>query len=137
MRVAFVYSTKDRALVGITRYMVGIFEKSGHTVKIFEIEGINSPINFRPYELIFVGSYVVSAFGGKISGDVVNFLKSVVGLEGKKTIAYIRPAMFGTDKALRRLMSNMESKGAFVVDFEAIKGEKDAQVLLGRHLSKE
>ena len=136
MRVAFVYLGKDKALQHSTRYMIHTFEKSGHTVKAIEIEDVSSPINLRPYDIIFVGASVVSAFGGKISPEVVNFLKGVVGMEGKKTVAYIRPSLFGTDNALRRLMANMESSGAFVIDFQAIKSDKDAQILLDRQLKK-
>ena len=136
MRVAFVYFGKDKAVQQITQFMINAFERSGHTVKNVEIEDVSSPINFRPYDLIFVGSSVISAFGGRISQEVVNFLKGAVGMEGKKTIAYIRPSLFGTDKALRRLMAIMESSGAFVIDFQAIKGDKDAQLLLDRQLKK-
>jgi len=136
LRVAFVYLGKDKGLHQITRYMINNFEKSGHTVKTVEIEDVSSPINFRPYDVIFIGSSVVSAFGGKISPEVINFLKSTVGMEGKKTVAYVRPSLFGTDKALRRLMAIMESRGAFVIDFQSIKNEKDAQLLLDRHIKK-
>jgi len=136
LRVAFVYPGKDRALQQVTQFMVNTFEKSGHTVKEVKIENISSPISFRPYDLIFVGASVTSTFGGKITQEVVNFLKGAVGMEGKKTIAYVRPSLFGTDKALRRLMANMESSGAFVVDFQSMKGEKDAQLLLDRQLKK-
>ncbi|NLJ38614.1 MAG: hypothetical protein GX432_07620 [Candidatus Atribacteria bacterium] len=136
LRVAFVYLGKDKALQHSTRYMIHTFEKSGHTVKAIEIEDVSSPINLRPYDIIFVGASVVSAFGGKISPEVVNFLKGVVGMEGKKTVAYVRPSLFGTDKALRRLMANMESSGAFVIDFQAIKSDRDAQILLDRQLKK-
>ncbi|NLJ50489.1 MAG: hypothetical protein GX428_13050 [Candidatus Atribacteria bacterium] len=136
LRVAFVYIGKDKALKQITRYMIHTFEKSGHTVKAIEIEDVSSPINLRPYDVIFVGASVISAFGGKISPEVVNFLKGVVGMEGKKTVAYVRPSLFGTDKALRRLMANMESSGAFVIDFQAIKSDRNAQILLDRQLKK-
>jgi len=136
LRVAFIYHGKNKALQHSTRYMINVFEKSGHTVKAIEIEDVSSPINLRPYDIIFVGASVVSAFGGKISPEVVNFLKGVVGMEGKKTVAYVRPSLFGTDKALRRLMANMESSGAFVIDFQAIKSDKDAQILLDRQLKK-
>lgn len=136
MRVAFVYLGKDKSIQQITRNMGSIFEKLGHTVKNVEIEGVSSPINLRPYDVIFIGSSVTSAFGGKISQEVINFLKGAVGMEGKKTVAYVRPSMFGTDKALRRLMANMESTGAFVIDFQAIKSGKDAQLLLDRQLKK-
>ncbi len=136
LRVAFVYLGKNKALQQSTRYMINAFEKSGHTVKDIDIEDTSSPINLRPYDVIFVGASVISAFGGKISPEVVNFLKGVVGMEGKRAVAYVQPSWFGTDKALRRLMANMESSGAYIIDFQAVKNNKDAQLLLDRQLKK-
>lgn len=134
MRVAFVHSGKDKRVAELARYMVGLFEKEGCTVKIIEAESTASPVSLRPFDLIFVGSQVFSLWGGKISQEVVNFLQGASGMEGKRAVAYVRPNLFGTDKALRRLMSKMESQGAFVVDFEALKGEKEAENLVKRHL---
>ncbi len=134
MRVAFVHSNKDKRLVSLVRYMVSLFEKEGWTAKIIEAENTTSPVSLRPFDLIFVGSQVLSLWGGKISPEVVTFLQGASGMEGKKVVAYVRPNLFGTDKALKRLMSNMESQGAFVIDFEALKSEKEAKELVKRHL---
>ncbi|HHF09277.1 MAG TPA: hypothetical protein ENL28_01545 [Candidatus Atribacteria bacterium] len=134
LRVAFVYSTKDQDLVNITKYMIALFEKSGHMVKAVEVENLSSPISFRPFDLVLVGAKITSLFGGKISQEVVKFLQGANGMEGKKSVAYVKSALFGTDKALRRLMGHMESRGAFVVDFEAIRGQKEAEELVKRHL---
>lgn len=134
MRVAFVHSNKDKRVVSLARYMVSLFEKEGCTVKVIEAENTTSPVSLRPFDLIFVGSQVLSLWGGKISPEVVTFLQGANGMEGKKTVAYIRPNLFGTDKALKRLMSKMESQGAFVIDFEILKSEKEARDLVNRHL---
>ncbi|MFY9303379.1 MAG: hypothetical protein WBH59_06365 [Atribacterales bacterium] len=134
MRVAFIHSSKDKRVANLARYMVGIFEKEGWTVKVIEAEDTTSPVSLRPFDLIFVGSQVLSLWGGKISQEVVNFLQGASGMEGKRAVAYVRPNLFGTDKALKKLMSKMESQGAFVVDFEALKGEKEAEDLVKRHL---
>ncbi len=131
-----MYTNRDKGLVKMTRFMVSLLEKAGWTVKAIEVENITSPVNFRPFDLVFVGSHVVSSWGGKISGEVTNFLQGVSGMEGKRSIAYIRPALFGTDKALRRLMAQMESSGAFVVDFEAVSTENEARKLIDRYLGK-
>lgn len=136
MRAVFVYSAKDKGLSQITKYMVGLLENAGHTVKTIEVGDVTSPISLRPFDLIFVGARVVSTWGGKISEEVVNFVQGTNGMEGKKAVAYIKPGLFSTDKALRRLMSQMESRGAFVVDFEAVKGEKEAKKLIERHINK-
>lgn len=131
-----MYSNKNRGLVEITRFMAGLFERAGYTVKTIEVENATSPVNFRPFDLILVGSYVVSGWGGKIAPEVTNFLQGVSGMEGKRSIAYLRPGLFGKDKALRRLMSQMESVGAFVVDFEVVGSEGEAKKLVERHVKK-
>ncbi|MEN3186465.1 MAG: hypothetical protein ABDK94_07405 [Atribacterota bacterium] len=136
MRIALVYTNKDKGLVEITRFMASLFEKAGCTVKTIEVENTASPVNFRPFDLVLVGSYVVSAWGGKISPELTNFLQGVSGMEGKRSVAYIRPGLFGKDKALRRLMSQMESLGAFVVDFEVVGNESEAKKLVDRHLKR-
>ncbi|MGQ9474285.1 MAG: hypothetical protein ACUVQZ_07865 [Candidatus Caldatribacteriaceae bacterium] len=136
MRIAFVYTNKDRSLVAITRFMVDLFEKAGCTVKAIEVENATTPVNFRPFDLVLVGSHVTSSWGGKISEEVTNFLRGMSGMEGKRSVAYIRPSLFGKDKALRRLMSHMESLGAFVVDFEIVGNENEARKLVDRHLKR-
>ncbi|MDI3543546.1 MAG: hypothetical protein PWP57_1151 [Candidatus Atribacteria bacterium] len=134
MRVAFVHSSKDKRIGSLTRYMVSLFEKEGCTVKVIETENTTSPVSLRPFDLIFVGSQVLSLWGGKISSEVITFLQGASGMEGKRAVAYVRPNLFGNDKALKRLMSNMESQGAFVIDFEVLKSEKEARDLVNRHL---
>nr|MDW8081488.1 hypothetical protein [Candidatus Calescibacterium sp.] len=136
LRVAFVYSGKDKRLVAVTKYMMELCEKAGCLVKSVEVESVTSPINFRPFDLVLVGAQVVSTFGGQISQEVVNFLNSATGMEGKRSVAYVLPALFGTDKALKRLMACMERLGAFVVDFEAVRGTKEAENLIARHVRR-
>lgn len=136
MRIAMVYTSRDKGLVEITRFMASLFEKAGCTVKTIEVENVTSPVNFRPFDLILVGSYVASTWGGKISPELTNFLQGVSGMEGKRSVAYIRPGLFGKDKALRRLMSQMESLGAFVVDFEVVGSESEARKLVERHVKR-
>ncbi len=36
MRVAFIHSSKDKRVANLARYMVGIFEKEGWTVKLLK-----------------------------------------------------------------------------------------------------
>ena len=60
MRVAFIHSGKDKRVANLARYMVGIFEKEGWTVKVIEAEDTTSPVSLRPFDLIFVGSHVLS-----------------------------------------------------------------------------
>lgn len=122
--------------MSLTRQVMGQFEKSGHTVKEVIVEDLNAPISFRPFDLVFVGSTVESFFGGRISREIGNFLTGSTGLEGKKTVAYIKPNLFGTDKAMRRLMAQMEARGAFVVDFDSIKSLHEAKPLIERHINK-
>jgi menaquinone-dependent protoporphyrinogen IX oxidase len=129
MRALILYSSSGRLDSLVTGLKQGLASVD-IDVQLQEANRSQSqPIAVSQYDLIFVGSPIVGALGGKISEDVENMLKQVNRMEGKKCIAFVKPSLFGTTKGLRALMSAMEKQGAIVVDFASVSSPREAQQL--------
>lgn len=84
-------------------------------------------ISLAPYQLVCVGSPVQGFFGGRIALDIDMTVKRCSRFEGKHSVAFVRPRMFGNGKALRYLMGVMERQGAWVQDFASLLQAEDAK----------
>ncbi len=133
MRAALIYGGSDKKLELFTKKILSAIERKGHELKIIKTERGVTADNLLPYELIFVGCPVLSMFKGKLPSELVDYIKRCAGLERKKTIAFIIPRLTGNDKTLKNLMSLLESKGSFIIDFKQIKDlDKDSELLASR-----
>ena len=133
MRAALIYGGEDRKLELFAKKIFSAIERKGNELKVIKVgRGITAG-NLSPYEFIFVGCPVLSVFKGKLPSELIDFLKRCAGLERKKTIAFIIPRFMGNDKTLKNLMSLLESKGSFVIDFKQIRDiDKDSELLASR-----
>ena len=133
MRAALIYGGDDKKLELFAKKIYSAVERKGNELKVIKVgKGINAG-NLSPYEFIFVGCPVLSLFKGKLPSELIDFIKRCAGLERKKTIAFIIPRFIGNDKTLKNLMSLLESKGSFVVDFKQIRDiDKDSELLASR-----
>lgn len=93
----------------------------------------SGPLSVAPYDLVCVGSSIISFFGGRISEAVDATLRQCSRMEGKTVAAFVAPRLFGTTKALRRLMEALERQGAIVRDFSSPRSRGEA-VAFGRRL---
>lgn len=91
------------------------------------------PIPVAPFDVVCVGSPVLGLFGGGYAPDVDTALRRCTRMEGKRAAVFVKPKLFGTGKALRRLMGRLEREGAWVQDFAAVSGRRDAE-RFGRRL---
>lgn len=91
------------------------------------------PISVAPFDVVCVGSPVLGFFGGGYAPDVDVALKRCTRMEGKRAAVFVKPKLFGTTKALRRLMGLLEREGAWVQDFAAVNGRREAE-RFGRRL---
>lgn len=91
------------------------------------------PITVAQYDMICVGSPVLGFWSGEVASDVDAVIKRCTRMEGKQAVAFVKPRVFGTTKALRRLMGILERQGALVQDFAAIRGVAEARAF-GRRL---
>jgi len=133
LRAALIYGGDDKKLELFAKKIYSAVERKGNELKVIKVgKGINAG-NLSPYEFIFVGCPVLSLFKGKLPSELIDFIKRCAGLERKKTIAFIIPRFIGNDKTLKNLMSLLESKGSFVVDFKQIRDiDKDSELLASR-----
>ena len=133
MRAALIYGGEDRKLELFAKKIFSAIERKGNELKVIKVgRGITAG-NLSPYEFIFVGCPVLSMFKGKLPSELIDFIKRCAGLERKKTIAFIIPRFMGNDKTLKNLMSLLESKGSFVIDFKQIRDiDKDSELLASR-----
>jgi len=133
LRAILIYGGDDKKLELFAKKIFSAIERKGNELKVIKIgRGITAG-NFAPYEFIFVGCPVLSVFKGKLPSELVDFVKRCAGLERKKTIAFIIPQLMGNDKTLKNLMSLLESKGSFIIDFKQIRDiDKDSELLASR-----
>lgn len=133
MRAVLIYGGENKKLELFVKKISSVIERKGNELKVIKAErGINAG-NLLPYEYIFVGCPVSSMFKGKLPSELINYIKRCAGLERKKTVAFIVPRLMGNDKTLKNLMSLLESKGSFMVDFKQIRDiDKDSELLASR-----
>jgi len=133
LRAALIYGGESKKLELFVKKISSVIEKKGNELKTIKAERgiVNS--NLLPYEFVFVGCPVSSMFKGKLPSELIDYIKRCAGLERKKTIAFIIPWFMGNDKTLKNLMSLLESKGSFIVDFKQIRDiDKDSELLSSR-----
>lgn len=85
------------------------------------------------YDLVCVGSAVTSFFGGQLSPEIDMALRQSSRLEGKSVAVFVVPQIFGTGKALKRLMASLERQGAMVQDFASLRSPQEGAAF-GRRL---
>lgn len=133
VRAALIYSGENKKLELFVEKLFSAIEKKGNELKIIKAERGAMACNLLPYDLVFVGCSVISFLKGKLPSELIDYIKKCVGLEKKKTIAFIIPKLTGNDKTLKNLMALLESKGSFVIDFMQIKDiDKDSKLLASR-----
>lgn len=133
MRVALIYGGNDKKLELFVKKMFSAIERKGNELKIIKAERGITTGNLLPYEFIFIGCPVLSMFKGKLPSELTDYIKRCTGLERKKTLAFIIPRLIGNDKTLKNLMSLLEGKGSFVIDFKQIRDlDKDSELLASR-----
>ncbi len=133
MRAALIYGEENKKLELFVKKISSVIEKKGNELKTIKAERGIVNANLLPYEFVFVGCPVSSMFKGKLPSELIGYIKRCAGLERKKTIAFIIPWFMGNDKTLKNLMSLLESKGSFIVDFKQIRDiDKDSELLSSR-----
>lgn len=133
MKAALIYSGESEKLELFVKKMSSVIEKKGNESKVIKAERGIVNCNLLPYEFILVGCPVSSMFKGRLPSELIGYIKRCTGLERKKTIAFIIPWFMGNNKTLKNLMSLLESKGSFIIDFKQIRDiDKDSELLASR-----
>jgi len=133
LRAALIYSGENEKLELFVKKIFSVVERKGNELKVIKAERGAMACNLLPYDFVFIGCPVISFFKGKLPSGIIDYVKKCVGLEKKKTIAFVIPRFMGNEKTLKNLMSLLESKGSFVIDFRQIRDlDKDSELLASR-----
>ncbi|WP_027339890.1 flavodoxin family protein [Halonatronum saccharophilum] len=127
MKRGLVIWDESEDLKEIAEALVEGLEEEGVKVDLQGINSIGKPINFSRYDVVLVGSSHEGFFGGKISPKLKEFLKNCKGMAGRDVIAFVNSRFFGTSKALKEVMSNLEAHGSIVRDFREFEGGEAAK----------
>lgn len=101
----------------------------GHQVDEVRVENSSRTPSLFIYDLVYVGTKVTGTWGGKFSSSLASYLRDCTGLEGKKAVVFVTPKLFGTGKAIKRIMNLLEEKGGIVIDFGSLRKLSEAEDL--------
>lgn len=133
MKTVIIYSPQHRKLEIVAKTLGRALEQGGHRVDYLAIGKSERPRSVRIYDVIYLGSIAEGTFGGKIPGEVSDYVKQCRGFENSKSVAFLMKRMFSlNNKGLKRLMGVLESMGSMVMDFQIISRNADAEALAKR-----
>lgn len=137
MRVAVVYfQSGNNEVKKIAESLVRGITANNHMVDLINGE-TDSDKKLTGYEYILIGTSPISFFTGKISEKVRNFLNNSGMLSGKRSYAFIRKKGFGSSKALRNLMKEMEKEGMMLKVSDVLYSTVEAEAAGKRlHIKK-
>ena len=134
LRAALIYFGENKKLDLFIKMLVNLFEKSENELKVFKVERSSNADNFSSFDFILAGCPVINSFKGKVPKELDMYLQRSSGMERKKAAVFIIPKFIGNEKTLKNLMSVLEKKGSFVIDFLQIKSPEKDSTLLFSHL---
>ncbi len=79
------------------------------------------------YQYLAIGTEPLSSFSGKIPDKVGHFLSSAGMVAGKRSFAFVTKNAFGSNKALTRLMKNMEIEGLYLKNSNIFNSPVEAE----------
>lgn len=129
MRVLILYGGEGGRIGAMTKVISSTIRSRGHEVDEARVESSRRIISLFIYDVVYVGSQVVGMWGGKFSSTLASYLRDCSGLERKKAVVFVTPKLFGTGKAIKKIMNLLEKKGGIVVDFASLRKPSEAEDL--------
>jgi hypothetical protein len=132
MRMAIVYFTKNdnKKLLDITKTIAKKLESFGNQVDIINgFKEVGKKLIVHKY--IIYGTEPTSLFG-KIPTGINAFTSSAGSISGKNAFAFVVKSKLGSNRALLRLMREMEKGGLIIEASEVIKNPKQAEEIINR-----
>ncbi len=129
MRVAVVFHNNGCEKVKkIASHLAQGVESQGHQVSLINME-TDPEAKLTIYEYLLMGTAPNSAFSGKISSKISEYLRSCGRVSGVKSYAFIVKKGFFVNKALQNLMKSMEKEGMFLKISDVISNSEEAQII--------
>lgn len=125
-KVLIIYSTEGE-LKNIAEGIAKGARGKGYEVELIDTNYSGRPVSFFKYDLVIAGAPTRGIFRGKIPSDLSGFLNECKRTVGQDTMAFVTPRFFATNKALKKVMGELEKQGCIVKDFRSIKNEKEAE----------
>ena len=128
MRTAVIFfAGKNREkLLNLAKALARGIESQGHQVDIIDGDhDVNTRLTI--YQYIAIGTEAISAFGGKIPEKISTFLSSAGMVSGKRCFAFVAKTALGSQKALTRLMKQMESEGMYLKYSDVFSSQVEAE----------
>lgn len=133
MKTAIIYSPQHRKLESVAKTLGKALADRGHHVDYLHIGKSGRPPNVGRYDFVYLGSVAEGAFGGKVPVEVTAYVKQCRGFQHSKSAAFMIKRLLALNtRGLRRLMAVLESMGSFVMDFQLISRNSDAENLAER-----
>ncbi len=126
MKKVLIIHSKEGDLKDITQGIAKGLKENGHQVDTLDTEDSGRPVTFFPYDLVIAGAPTKGIFRGRIPTDLGKFLKDCKRTGGQDAMAFVTPRFFATNKALKKVMGELEKLGCIVIDFRIIKNVKEA-----------
>lgn len=124
-KILIIYSNEGK-LKELAEGIAEGAEKKGYEVDLQDSEVSGRPISFFAYDLVIAGAPTLGIFRGRIPSDLINIFKECKRTAGQEAMAFVTPRYFATNKALKKLMRELEKLGCIVKDFRTLKNEKQA-----------
>lgn len=137
MRAAVVFfagSAREKVL-NLSRALAKGMEAQGHQVDLVDGDR-DANAKMTIYQYVAVGAVPVSAWSGKISERVGQFLSSAGLVAGKRSFAFVSKNVVGSARALTRLMKSMEKEGMYL-KFSAVLSSPQEAEQIGKRLHLE
>ncbi|MBI2914808.1 MAG: DNA-binding response regulator [Firmicutes bacterium] len=125
VRAIVIYSAEGH-LDEIAKGVASGIESTGARVQLLRASEAGATVPLAPFDLVCVGSPSYGLVKTRIASDVAPLLKKCTRMEGKAAAAFVTPKAIGTATALKILMALLESQGARVGDFSALRDKKTA-----------
>lgn len=133
MRTAVVFiAPKNRAkMLELAQALARGIESQGHQVDVVDgTRDVNTKLTI--YKYLAIGTEPIT-FTGKISDTVGPYLSNAGIISGKRCYSFVPKAFFGANRALVRLMKNMEHEGLFLKNSTILTSPEEAEEV-GRRL---
>jgi menaquinone-dependent protoporphyrinogen IX oxidase len=137
MRVAVVFFSgrKREFLRDIAKALVQGIESQGHRVDLIDGDREIGK-KLTTYQYLAVGTEALG-FLGKTSEKITHFLGQSGSVGGKKCFAFVTKTLFGSQKALLRLMKRMEHEGMYLTFSDVLASPVHAEAIGKRlHIEK-
>ncbi len=126
MQRILIIHTPDDEIKDIAEGIKEGAEAEGFRAELKNTADTGNTVSFYPYDLVIAGSPTHGIFKGKIDNSLKEYLSDSKRTVGQDAVAFVKPRLFATNKALKKVMAALEAQGCIVKNFKAISNHQEA-----------